>query len=92
MGRKETEMKTRDKLIGTGFGLAALAAAGAYLFYGKRGAANRDRVSGWARRVRSGAGDTLAKVEGAAHELKGRSNGVLAKAEGGASDLKALLR
>ena len=45
-------MKTKDKLIGAGIGLAALAAAGTYFLYGKRGAKNREAITGWALQLK----------------------------------------
>lgn len=53
-------MKTRDKMIGAGIGLAALAAAGTYFLYGKRGAKNREAISGWALQLK---GEVLEKME-----------------------------
>ena len=53
-------MKTRDKVIGAGIGLAALAAAGTYFLYGKRGAKNRETVAGWALQLK---GIVLEKME-----------------------------
>lgn len=53
-------MKTRDKMIGAGIGLAALAAAGTYFLYGKRGARNREAISGWALQLK---GEVLEKME-----------------------------
>lgn len=52
-------MKTRDKMIGAGIGLAALAAAGTYFLYGKRGAKNREAISGWALQLK---GEVLEKM------------------------------
>ena len=54
-------MKTRDKMIGAGVGMAALAAAGAYFLYGgKRGAKSRERIAGWALQLK---GEVLEKME-----------------------------
>jgi gas vesicle protein len=53
-------MKTKDKLLGAGIGLAALAAAGTYFLYGKRGAKNRETIAGWALQMK---GEVLAKME-----------------------------
>jgi gas vesicle protein len=53
-------MKTKDKMIGAGIGLAALAAAGTYFLYGKRGAKNREAISGWALQLK---GEVLEKME-----------------------------
>jgi hypothetical protein len=53
-------MKTKDKMLGAGIGLAALAAAGTYFLYGKRGAKNRERIAGWALQLK---GEVLQKME-----------------------------
>lgn len=53
-------MKTKDKMIGAGIGLAALAAAGTYFLYGKRGAKNRETIAGWALQLK---GQVLEKME-----------------------------
>ncbi|HOW89620.1 MAG TPA: hypothetical protein PL037_05005 [Elusimicrobiales bacterium] len=53
-------MKKNSKLIGAGIGLAAVAAAGAYFLYGERGAKNREKISGWALKMK---GEVLEKVE-----------------------------
>jgi len=53
-------MKSRDKMIGAGIGMAALAAAGAYFLYGRKGAKNRERVAGWALQLK---GEVLEKME-----------------------------
>ncbi len=53
-------MKNKDKMIGAGIGLAALAAAGAYFLYGKRGAKNRERIAGWTLQLK---GEVLEKME-----------------------------
>ena len=52
-------MKTRNKILGTGTGLA-VAAAGAYFLYGKRGAKNRAKIEGWALKLK---GEVLEKLE-----------------------------
>jgi hypothetical protein len=52
-------MKTRDKMLGAGIGLAALAAAGTYFLYGKRGARNRALMAGWALQLK---GEVLEKM------------------------------
>lgn len=57
-------MKTKDKLIGAGIGLAALAAAGTYFLYGKRGARNREAIAGWALQLK---GEVLEKMEKLKH-------------------------
>ncbi len=51
--------KTR-KIIKTGAGLAALAAAGAYFLYGERGARNREKIAGWTLKMK---GEILEKLE-----------------------------
>jgi hypothetical protein len=53
-------MKTKDKVLGAGIGLAALAAAGAYFLYGKRGARNREKIEGWALQLK---GEVLERME-----------------------------
>jgi gas vesicle protein len=53
-------MKTKDKMIGAGIGMAALAAAGAYFLYGKRGAQNREKIEGWALQLK---GEVLERME-----------------------------
>lgn len=53
-------MKNRNKVIGAGIGLAALAAAGTYFLYGKRGAKNRAAIAGWTLQVK---GQVLEKLE-----------------------------
>ncbi|HAH05244.1 MAG TPA: hypothetical protein DCM05_01765 [Elusimicrobia bacterium] len=53
-------MKNKDKMIGAGIGLAALAAAGGYFLYGRRGAKNRERIAGWALQLK---GEVLEKME-----------------------------
>jgi gas vesicle protein len=61
-GRKENKenMKNRDKLIGAGVGIAAIAAAGAYFLHGRRGAKNREMIAGWALQMK---GEVLEKME-----------------------------
>jgi len=53
-------MKTTEKVIGTGIGIAALAAIGAYFLTGKNGAGNRDVIRGWTLKMK---GEVLEKVE-----------------------------
>ncbi|MBU2573114.1 MAG: hypothetical protein KKH28_03440 [Elusimicrobia bacterium] len=53
-------MKNPKKIIGAGIGLAALTAAGAYFLTGKKGARNRERVFGWALKMK---GEVLQKME-----------------------------
>ncbi|MDD2805732.1 MAG: hypothetical protein PHV33_09265 [Elusimicrobiales bacterium] len=50
----------KKKAIGTGIGIAALAAIGAYFLTGKRGAKNRDAIKGWTLKMK---GEILEKVE-----------------------------
>ncbi len=57
---EDNDMKTKDKMIGAGIGLAAVAAAGAYFLYGKRGAKNRELISGWTLQLK---GEVLEKME-----------------------------
>ncbi|KKW48138.1 MAG: hypothetical protein UY99_C0011G0001, partial [Parcubacteria group bacterium GW2011_GWA1_59_11] len=49
MAKKNAGGLSRKQAIGIGAGLAAaaVAAAGAYFLYGKRGAQNRKKVRGW---------------------------------------------
>ena len=53
-------MKNRDKLIGAGVGMAAIAAAGAYFLYGKQGAKKREIIAGWALKMK---GELLENIE-----------------------------
>ena len=53
-------MNKTEKMIGAGVGVAALAALGAYLFYGEHGAKNRQTVAGWMLKMK---GEVLEKVE-----------------------------
>ena len=53
-------MRNRDKLVGAGGGISAIAAAGAFFLYGKRGARNRETIVGWALKVK---GEVLEKME-----------------------------
>jgi hypothetical protein len=53
-------MKKTAKILGAGIGLGALAAAGAYFLYGKKNAKTRERVVGWALKMK---GDVLEKLE-----------------------------
>lgn len=53
-------MKTTEKVIGTGIGIAALAAIGAYFLGGDKGEKNRDLVRGWTLKMK---GEVLEKVE-----------------------------
>ena len=47
-------------MIGAGIGLAALAAAGTYFLYGRRGTRNRAAIEGWALQLK---GEVLEKLE-----------------------------
>ena len=53
-------MKSKDKMIGAGIGMAALAAAGAYFLYGKKGSKSREAIEGWALQLK---GEVLEKME-----------------------------
>jgi len=53
-------MKKTGKIIGAGVGLAALAAAGAYFLRGEKGARNREKIRGWALKLK---GEVLEKLE-----------------------------
>jgi len=59
---KENTMKkkTTNKIIKAGIGLAALAAAGSYFLYGKKGAKNREVIAGWTLKMK---GEVLEKME-----------------------------
>jgi len=50
----------KKKAIGTGIGIAALAAIGTYFLTGKRGAKNREAIKGWTLKMK---GEVLEKVE-----------------------------
>ncbi len=50
----------KKKAIGTGIGIAALAAIGAYFLTGKRGEKNREAIKGWTLKMK---GEVLEKVE-----------------------------
>ena len=52
-------MKKQKHLLRKGIGLAALAAAGTYFLYGKRGVNTRAKVAGWALQVK---GEVLEKM------------------------------
>ena len=81
-------MKTKDKIIGAGVGLAALAAAGTYFLYGKRGAKNRETIAGWALQLKGQVLEKLEKLkhidQKAYHERVGRVKDV------GAAQLKVI--
>jgi len=53
-------MTKTEKMIEAGIGLAALAALGTYFLYGKRGAENRGKISGWMLKLK---GEVLEKAE-----------------------------
>ena len=53
-------MKTTEKLVGAGLGVAAIAALGTYLMYGERGEKNRKLIAGWVLKMK---GEVLEKVE-----------------------------
>jgi hypothetical protein len=52
--------KTTSKIVKAGVGLAALAAAGSYFLYGKKGSKNRDVIAGWTLKMK---GEVLEKME-----------------------------
>ncbi|MCX5795996.1 MAG: hypothetical protein NTY77_10915 [Elusimicrobia bacterium] len=54
-------MKKRDTLIGRGVGLAAVAAAGSYFLYGKRGPRIFRPIAGWSLKMK---GEVLEQIEG----------------------------
>ncbi len=56
-------MKTKDKMLGAGIGLAAIAAAGTYFLYGKRGAKNREAIAGWALQLKGEVLEKMAKLK-----------------------------
>jgi len=49
-----------EKIVGAGLGVAAVAALGTYLMYGKRGEKNRKQIAGWMLKMK---GEVLEKVE-----------------------------
>ncbi len=53
-------MTKTGKTAVAGGGIAALAAAGAYSLYGKKGAGNRERIEVWALQLK---GEVLEKIE-----------------------------
>lgn len=53
-------MKTAEKVIGTGIGIAALAALGTYFLTGKNNEKNREAVRGWTLKMK---GEILEKIE-----------------------------
>ena len=62
MAKKNAGGLSRKQAIGIGAGLAAaaVAAAGAYFLYGKRGAQNRKKVRGWMLKAK---GEILERLE-----------------------------
>lgn len=56
-------MKIKDKLIGAGVGLAALAAAAAYFLLGKGGEENRELLASWGIKVKDRLKDELAEIQ-----------------------------
>ena len=55
-------MGKTGKIVGAGIGLAALTAAGTYFLYGEKNARNREKVRGWALKMK---GEILQKLEDA---------------------------
>lgn len=53
-------MTKTEKMVGAGIGIAAVAALGTYFLYGKNGAKNREKISGWMLKMK---GEVLDKVE-----------------------------
>jgi hypothetical protein len=53
-------MKKTTKILGAVTGLAAVAAVGAYFLYGEKGVRNRQKIRGWALKMK---GDVLEKIE-----------------------------
>jgi hypothetical protein len=53
-------MSKTNRLVEAGVGLAAIAALGTYLFYGKTGKENRKKVAGWMLKLK---GEVLEKAE-----------------------------
>ena len=53
-------MTKTGTVVRAGIGMAALAAAGAYFLYGKKGAKNRETIAGWALQLK---GEVLEKME-----------------------------
>jgi hypothetical protein len=58
-------MTNKEKALGMGLGLAALAAVTAYFFYGKRGAKNRALLADWALQLQ----DEVAEKAGQMKDL-----------------------
>lgn len=56
-------MKTKDKIIGAGVGLAAIAAAAAYFLMGKRGEENRAAVAEWGKKLTELLSAELAEIQ-----------------------------
>jgi len=53
-------MTKAGKMIGAGIGMAAVAALGTYLLYGKKGKENRGAIGGWMLKMK---GEVLEKAE-----------------------------
>ena len=64
-------MANNTTKVGAGVGIAALAAAGAYFLYGKRGAKNREKIKGWVLKAK---GEVLDKMENLKHVNKDTYN------------------
>lgn len=87
--------KDKNKLIGAGIGIAALAAAGTYFLYGKKGSKNRAKIAGWTLKMK---GEVLEKMEKAAaldqaayHKLVDAASARYAKAKNASvSELKTV--
>lgn len=56
-------MKIKDKLIGAGVGLAALAAAAAYFLLGKRGEENRELLARWGLKAKERLLDEVKEIQ-----------------------------
>jgi gas vesicle protein len=57
-------MEKKTKIVGAGIGLAAVAAAAAYFFGGKRGEKNREKVAAWADEMKE---EVLEKLKDLKH-------------------------
>jgi len=53
-------MTKKEKIIGAGIGVAAVAALGTYFLYGERGEKNRQMIAGWILKMK---GEIMDKVE-----------------------------
>ena len=65
-------MSKTGKIVGVGIGVAALAAAGAYFLYGKKGAKNREKIAGWALQLKGEVLKKMAKLKDLDQEAYGR--------------------